>query len=144
MSNIFQGDDRTLEVHENGNKISVHIVGRMNEIEIKIAPSDVPALALAILETAGFEEDTENFGTAVHELGLAIKEQRYIAAEAKEQAELEAEALALFNTLQTEIHGTLGPNWAHVTEFPSGETKRKWLAVARKAREMRSESNGNV
>lgn len=105
--------------------------------------ADAPALALAILEAAGVEPDREplecqvSLGTIVADLQGTIQYAEALASANREQAELEAEALELFNTLQTEIHGNLGPNWVPVTEFPNIETKRKWLAVARKSRELR-------
>lgn len=115
-----------------------------NSQMIVVHPESAPALALAILEVAGYTECDKmardvarsHFGDAVESLAVGVGEQVRATAEAKEQAELEAEALELFNTLQTEIHGNLGPNWIPVTEFPSNETKRKWLAVARKSREL--------
>lgn len=45
-----------------------------------------------------------------------------------------AEALELFNTL----HGTEYSKWHEVSLMPEGD-RRDWLAVARKAREMRAE-----
>lgn len=90
--------------------------------------------ALEILERAGYKAP-RYLADAEHPLELIVADLQHCVEQ--EQAELEAEALELFNTLQVEIHGILGPNWVPVTEFPNFETKRKWLAVARKAREMR-------
>ena len=115
----------------------------------RLDKSDAPAVALAILEAAGVEPDREplecqvSLGTIVADLQGTIQYAEALASANREQAELEAEALELFNTLQTEIHGNLGPNWVPVTEFPNIETKRKWLAVARKSRELNKElTNG--
>lgn len=65
----------------------------------QIAPSDAPALALAILEAAGADSDlkwsgAKDYGNADHlgwiagHLGAYIKTQERVTAEAKEQAEL--------------------------------------------------------
>lgn len=90
-----------------------------------------PALALAILEEAGFTEESPNFGTAVHELGLAIKERA--TDEAKEQAELEAEALELLNVAQKHNNIALTESW---DGFMDGGTKLLYMNMARKAREL--------
>lgn len=104
-------------------------------------PASIPALALAELEAAGYKEAQGNetteaahhFGMAMLHLSLGIKEQDYITAEAKEQAELEAEALELLNVVR-EARG-IKP---HLTAGEaSPEAMNEWLAVARKAREMR-------
>ncbi|MGP5048988.1 hypothetical protein, partial [Glutamicibacter ardleyensis] len=69
---------------------------------IAIAPSDAPALALAILEAAGVDSDltwsgAKDYGNADHlgwiagHLGTYIKTQERATAETKEQVELEAE-----------------------------------------------------
>ncbi|MGP4995535.1 hypothetical protein [Glutamicibacter ardleyensis] len=152
-SKTFEGVDGTRLLHiKNLGKhvtMSIEVPGQVH-MGITFDPASIPALALAELEAAGFEAQFSAPGTYVdgdhaqmENVGQTIKDYLSIkdaeTAEVKEQAELEAEALELFNTLQTEIHGNLGPNWIPVTEFPSGETKRKWLAVGRKAREMRAE-----
>lgn len=101
---------------------------------IDLAPSDAPALALVILEAAGVKPyalgKRTYLGTAVVNLQAEVSEQEERSAEAKEQAELEGEALALRNAL----HG------ASETDFPTwpgeSEAKENWLAVARKAREL--------
>ena len=69
---------------------------------------------------------------------LYVKDQERITAEAKEQAELEAEALELRNTY-----------WSHASGV-SAKTSLKdltavdqeiWVSMARKAREMAKEDN---
>ncbi|MBF6671568.1 hypothetical protein [Glutamicibacter sp. FBE19] len=112
---------------------------------IAIAPSDAPALALAILEAAGIEEDMVKFhsGTpeyhfayAMHHLCQGIQAQAKAVAEAKDREELEAEALELFNAWTGTTKYT---SWNEVAVFPDGD-KREWLAVARKARELAKEA----
>ncbi|MGO2030621.1 MAG: hypothetical protein ACTH2A_06710 [Glutamicibacter ardleyensis] len=110
---------------------------------IDLAPSDAPALALAILEAAGVEPSSPHYGLndspewnvrwASHYLGRSIELTEAKTAEAKEQAELEAEALDLFNLWLA------GFNYEGYSEWTgeNAELKGVWLAVARKAREMR-------
>lgn len=86
------------------------------------------------LEAAGCTEESPNFGTAVHELGLAIKEQEYITAEALEQAELEAEARDFYEAYHSAADWPY-QDWVMLED----RYKAQFLAVARKAREMRPE-----
>ena len=100
------------------------------------APTDAPALTLAILEAAGFDDvDSGNTSCAVANLRTFIARQERITAEAKEQAELEAEALELVNAWMDSCGAGKYPSWGHVE---TGRRKQG-LAVARKAREMRAE-----
>lgn len=97
-------------------------------------PSDAPALALAILEAAyGEDQPAPNkIGEAWAALYAHIAEEESRAAEAKELAELEAEALDLFNTARATRD--IDPlEWDEVAD------KDTWVAVARRAREMRAE-----
>lgn len=104
---------------------------------IDLAPSDAPALALAILEDAGFNASpNSSFNIAASYLINGIKEQERITAEAEAQAELEAEAFNLYRTYIA-VHEPMDAigDWQMLSE----RTKERWLAVARKAREMRAE-----
>lgn len=106
-----------------------------------IAPSDAPALALAVLEAAGYEERQkgwdvrnsadENIAQAMRYLSKGIEIQKRTTAEAKEQAELEAEAVELFNA----NHGTNRTDWDHADR----SVISSWVRVARRAREMSNE-----
>ena len=94
-----------------------------------------PALALAILEAAGHVRDAcsdNDADVAMEWLHSAIARQAKQSAEAKEQAELEAEALELANAFNK-------TDWDF---FPCNRTveAHQWLAVARRAREMSKES----
>lgn len=108
---------------------------------IDMSPSDAPALALAILEAAGVEgSSTGGLITgariAVGELKRHVAKQERITAEAKEQAELEDEAFNLYRAYMA-VHEPMNAigDWQMLAE----RTKEKWLAVARKAREMSAE-----
>ena len=106
----------------------------------EIAPSDAPALALAILEAAGYTEaeyvdEWPNVNRAVFSLRLGIEEQEREASRAKEQAELEAEALELYNARISFLGGEALTSFEKLNQ----DNKDMWLAVARKAREMRTE-----
>lgn len=107
---------------------------------IVIAPSDVPALALAEMDAAGYVEsehagDWPHFNRAMFYLRLGIEEQEREASKAKEQAELEAEALDLYNTAREEMAASTYGTYEQL----DNHSRRKWLAVARRAREMRAE-----
>lgn len=111
---------------------------------VDIAPSDAPALALAILEAAGYSEDDRKasnplcvteFASAIIKLAEGIENQERIAAEAEAQAKLEAEALELMN-VRLRASGTT----VHLTKATVDPVALEgWLAVARRAREMRTE-----
>ncbi|MGH3651576.1 hypothetical protein [Glutamicibacter sp.] len=100
------------------------------------APENGAKTALAILEAAGFVGDENMFtGLAVANLRDHIEEQEHITAEAKEQAELEAEALEFYNVGAS----TVGIEGSEVFYDLRLNDQKVFLAVARKAREMRAE-----
>ena len=104
-------------------------------------PSDAPALALAILEAAGYSEDDRKasnplyvteFASAIIKLAEGIENQERATAEAEAQAKLEAEALELMNA--SRVHHKQPP-LERFDELPEC-ARADWLAVARKAREL--------
>lgn len=100
-------------------------------------PSEAPALCLSILEAAGHKASPNgSFSVAACYLRQGIKEQERATAEAEELAELESEALELRN----EFTGRTATEWA----YPTTTAKEGWLAVARRAREMRNEKKVNT
>ena len=113
---------------------------------ITLSGSDVPALMLELARAAGLDKMTgtevivdsfeDHMMNAVLSLEKAIGARRDAEAAAKEQAELEAEALALCNTLRAQGWNGAFDSWdeAHLA------TKAAWLAVASKAREMRDKA----
>lgn len=107
--------------------------GDDDKLGIRIAPSDAPALCLAILEAAGAHKDSQDFlGGAVEQLKFHIGEQARITAEARERAELEAEALELLNAEREEFSCTPVRD---LSEVPARD-QRAAIAVARRAREI--------
>ena len=112
-----------LELKENGKRATT-----------VFPPKDAPALALAVLEAAGVGESSDA-GVAAGYLRSHIAEQERAAAEAKEQAELEAEALELLNAHREATGNPL----AESLDGLLYNAKENWLAVARRAREMREE-----
>ncbi|QIG58530.1 hypothetical protein PQE18_gp52 [Arthrobacter phage DrSierra] len=90
---------------------------------------EAPEVALALLKTAGIEpsEDGNPLEAAAYFLAEAVAELAEAMKEA-DDAELEAEALALFNAA-TES------NYAY---FPLDLVRNTWLRTARKARELHS------
>lgn len=112
-----------------------------------VSPSDAPALALAILEAAGVvpvQRDYESYddGTPAHLQAVAYflkqhnEAQERTTAEARERAELEAEALELCNEFIEDMGYDRVDSWDG--SVPS--KKEAWLAVARRARELAKEA----
>lgn len=105
-------------------------------------PSEAPTLALAILEAAGYtEDDTEgttgltHFALAMSNLRTGIEEQERATAEARELAELEAEAFEYLKAVYT-VTGAHIP--AKFSDLNAG-VQSHFLIIARRAREMRTE-----
>lgn len=98
---------------------------------IDLKTETAPALALAILEAAGESPlgEARWVNDAKYALGEIAIFRSNKEADAKEQAELEAEALELFKTLMG-VKGYENFTWSEVA------SKDDWLAVARKAREI--------
>lgn len=104
--------------------------------------------ALAILEVAGVEPSSPHYGLndspewnlrwASHYLGQSIELTNAHAAEAEAQAELEAEALELCNEYVRSADAKPYDSWEEIVRV-SKRMAENWLAVARKAREMRAE-----
>lgn len=124
-----------LELKENGNRATT-----------VFPPKDAPALALAILEAAGYREERkrgwdvlnsadENIAQAMRYLSKGIEIQKRTTADAKEQAELEAEALELCDSARLANGRFKIGNFGLMKDAE----KTTWLAVARRAREMRAE-----
>lgn len=117
---------------------------------VLLAPSDAPALALAILEAAGVvhhdpddtpyekSERTENMGAlnmSAFYLAKHVNDAEKAEFLAKAQAELEAEALELFKA-----SGAYGSDRFFLKFSDLEETTQSaWLAVARRAREINKE-----
>ena len=105
--------------------------------------SDAPAIALAVLEAAGVDlneswSGVEPYGTPSHlgwiggHLRAYVRQFANDQDKAREQAELEAEALELFQA--SCLNDETLPSFERYPDI-----KLKWLAVARRAREMRAE-----
>ena len=141
-STIHETD--TLEIRTEGEDLHLSIwQGHIMTGGILIHPSDAPTMALEILEAAGLNKITgtevipdsfeNHMMNAILSLEKAIGARRDAEAAAKEQAELETEALALFNALRAQRLYDAFDSWDEARLA----TKASWLAVARKAREMR-------
>ncbi|MFJ2619710.1 hypothetical protein [Glutamicibacter sp. NPDC087344] len=128
-SKTFKSVEETRELHvkELGKHFTLVInykdAGRSG---ITLAPSDAPALALAILEAAGWPNEYLASNEILRRLSDFDKHLKEMEAEAKQQAELEAEALEYYKKFTGYTHTTLD----------SACSPDKWLAVARKAREL--------
>lgn len=103
-------------------------------------PSEAPALALAILEAALGDHDacSMEFAEALSGLRREVRRIEERDTAAKEQEELEAEALELFNAFATSFDRR--KKTSSVDTLKENDVYNHWLAVARRAREMR-ESN---
>ena len=145
MHGSFKSDKSTLELsvirtNEDLLRVGISIPGVETFGCIDLPSSNAPALALAILEAAGYTEaeyvdEWPNVNRAVFSLRLGIEEQEREASRAKEQAELEAEALELYNARISFLGGEALTSFEKLNQ----DNKDMWLAVARKAREMRTE-----
>ena len=150
MSKTFKsaiiGHPRRLHLEENEHGVNIHASDPewRDGYGITIATSDAPALALAILEAAGYQEHSKaELGSSellasygMTKLRQAVQAQDREESEAEAQAKLEAEALKLINAYRDSM-GYTTCYWETV-----GESDRKnWLAVARRARELNKEKN---
>lgn len=125
---------------------TVHVHG-IEASGVTVPREDAPALALAILEAAGVEPDREplecqvSLGTIVADLQDTIRHGEALAAAAKERAELEAEALELLNAFSSEHSkcNAFSSEYSECESFDEIPNPEDWLAVARRAREMRAE-----
>lgn len=145
-SKTFESIDQTRQLHVK--PLDKHVTLVINykhagRSGLTISHSDAPALALAILEAAGVEASFDpdaTYGTAeqlghiqdhLHEY---VNAQERAAAEAREQAELEAEALELLNAF------SLATGGVPIDSFEGRSmSKPGWIDAARRAREMRNE-----
>ncbi|MGP9727929.1 hypothetical protein [Glutamicibacter sp. AOP3-A1-12] len=126
-------EERRIKVSTSDKKnLHLTITGDANA-GIQLAPSDAPALALAILEAAGLPDvDDDWLGEAVMGLRRHIQIRDKRAAEAKDQAELEAEALELFKASGTYGSDRIFLQFSHLDDH----IQKAWLAVASRAREL--------
>lgn len=145
MSKTFkcvEHEEEVLEVHsftgkEAGRRFSLLLPHVSPNEGIAFDSTTAPALALAILEAAGWPEDDPRSATKqiMMWLGDVVRTVERITAEAEAQAKLEAEALELENA------GRDAAGADRIEELSEmGRAGREFiLAVARKAREMRAE-----
>lgn len=142
MSKVFTSAyslNREMAISPENKAVLIKIIDRGDyHGSIAIDPSHAPALALAILEVAhGSDQPAPGkIGEAWSALYVHIAEQERATAEAEAQAKLEAEALELCNAWR-EANG-----YDALSSFSDGApigAMAEWLAVARRAREMRAE-----
>lgn len=148
-SKTFESIDQTRQLHVK--PLDKHVTLVINYKDagrsgLTISHSDAPALALAILEAAGVkpehpEQAQVSFGSTGHlsqivfELGRFVKAEAMHAKLAREQAELEAEALELHNAFWAGLEEKQLDSW----DDERGNAKNSWVSAARRAREMRTE-----
>lgn len=124
----------TLEVERETHPAGVYLT--IGQATILLGASDAPALALAILEAAGVEAFGAGYlNKAVDCLQLHAREQERATAEATERAELEAEALELFNAAE-DVPARVSEPAVESFEGMPRYVRERWLAVARRAREI--------
>lgn len=146
-SQTFEGVDGTRLLHiKNLGKhvtMSIEVPGQVH-MGITFDPASIPELALAELEAAGADSDlmwsgAKDYGNADHlgwiagHLDAYIKTQARITAEAKEQAELEAEALEFLNVYRSISGCEPLKEWRQ-----AGGVQEHYLAIARHARTRRA------
>lgn len=122
---------------------------QIQELHKPKAP-DTRALALAILEAAGYDDmaDDANLAdvhafNAMHKLQESVDTQERATAEAKEQAELEAEALAFFNAYDNVPQKMSEPPLESFVGMPR-YVKDRWLAVDRFIAKIRAEAKAEA
>ena len=140
-------EEEVLEVYpftgeEAGRKFSLLMPHVSSNAGIAFDSTTAPALMQAIGECLPPIPDTVRDGSyeafmtvALEYLGKAVRALEAETAEAEDQAKLEAEALELFN--QYRVATKLEPISSWDEAHPLAQ--EQWLAVARKAREMRAE-----
>lgn len=145
MSKTFkcvEHEEEVLEVYsftgeDGGRKFSLLLPHVSPNEGIAFDSTTAPALALTILEAAGWPEDDPRSATKqiMMWLGDVVRTVERITAEAEAQAKLEAEALKLYRAYMA-IHEPMNAigGWHMLAEH----TQETWLAVARRAREMRA------
>lgn len=144
-SKTFEGVDGTRLLHiKNLGKhvaMSIEVPGQVH-MGITFDPASIPALALAELEAAGLtvakgDVKQDSFEDVMIDASLhlkcAIRLQERATAEAREQAELEAEALDFMNAVRD---ATGARPLGGFPAYASG-IKAHYLIIARKARELR-------
>ena len=118
--------------------VNIHTESPVDRRGVSIAPSDAPALALAILEASGHTDSSkggiiDKVSNAMFLLKEHVKAEERNTLEAKEKAELKAEALKLYNAWRE------ANDCEALSSFSDGApigAMAEWLAVARKAREL--------
>lgn len=107
--------------------------GRHEEF-FTVSSDSIPPISLALLEAAGWPEcePTSITHTILSDLNRVVELQERITAEAKDKAKLEAEALELINASNEAI----GVSPYSSMDVVSEVVMRRWLAVARKSREL--------
>lgn len=126
------GDQIEVVTYPNDPAPTIIAKGQDRWAEVEFTKEDAPALALAILEAAGYTGDDDlSIDTpdgAVRVLRRHIQWEARQKAEAEEAQKLDEEALALVNAWRessgSPTDGSLGP------------LKDNWRAVARMAREL--------
>ena len=127
----------TLEVEESTLRQGFYLTIGQNTI--LLAPSDASALMQAIVECLPPLPDFVRDGSyeaymavVVEYLDRAVRALEYETAKAKEQAELEAEALELYNARISFLGGEALTSFEELNQA----NKDIWIVVARKAREL--------
>ena len=140
--NTFNHDGGSVQVHDLDDglfAINVWEIGQSVPRQAVLPHTDAPALMQAIGDCLPPIPATVRDGSyeacmavALEYLGKAVRALEAETAEAKEQAKLEAEALELYNVCMT------GHSLSSFNGL-GGALRDQWLAVARRAREMRAE-----
>lgn len=142
MSTIYthtdkDGDQIEVVTYPDDPAPTIIATGQDRWAEVEFTEEDAPALALAILEAAGYTgfSDEGHMEFAMRGLRAYIFEQAERKAEAEEAKKLDEEALTLFNAFRTERRLS---THAKITDITG--TEEAWREVARKARELHGKS----
>lgn len=142
---------KTFDNHGNTRKLHIESASRgfvLLKIEFggheeyfTVSNDIVPSISLALLESAGYDPSEESkgeayacFANATHYIRSGLEIQEREATEAKEQSKMEAEALDYWKAFHNATNQGIADDVRWSDLMP--ETQTKWLAVARKAREV--------
>lgn len=132
FKSIAPGSNATIVVAATDGNVTVYVHQNIGAIDL--SASVAPALALAILEAAGFEADIDDASSLVNNamgrLAMHVATEAAKAKEAADREALEGEALVLANTYRRAAGINLRSTFAQIQD------QNAWTELALKAREL--------
>ncbi|AYN59138.1 hypothetical protein HOU52_gp53 [Arthrobacter phage Yang] len=124
MFTYTDADGDKLNVQTSGGHKDTAWVRNPGDSAVHVSKADAPAVALAILEAAGWEAKVAST-VGAEEAVYALREH---VRDTAQEAELAAEALALLNAATDSCYA----------DFPNETVREVWRRAARRAREIHS------